>query len=90
LTISITDGNLRRKRQSGSRTDGEEFIIRVVASGSGAIDISASGSALPVKLSSFTGKQINDVILLDWSTSSETNSDYSMSNPLLMEKISDP
>jgi hypothetical protein len=39
-------------------------------------DPSLIALALPVKLTSFTGQQVDKVIELEWSTSSETNSDY--------------
>jgi hypothetical protein len=38
--------------------------------------ITSDPSVLPVKLTSFSGKQVDDIIALDWATSSERNSDY--------------
>jgi hypothetical protein len=38
--------------------------------------VTSDRSILPVKLTSFTGQQLDKVIELDWTTASETNSDY--------------
>ncbi len=38
--------------------------------------ISFSASTLPIQLTSFNGKAINQSILLNWNTASETNNDY--------------
>jgi hypothetical protein len=80
--LTITALSLQGKGSSSSRT--ETIIVRVDHTGNGNLTLQAEGTALPIKITSFSAKAMEDYNMVEWTTAQEINNDYQ-----LVEKSND-
>ncbi|HRX27923.1 MAG TPA: T9SS type A sorting domain-containing protein [Saprospiraceae bacterium] len=73
-SLTISGLNFKGKENSGARS--QTIIIRIDHIGSGTIDLTAAGAALPIQLASINAKNMGDYNMIEWTTQSEIENQY--------------